>query len=109
MKRLILGLLLIGSMAEARYIQGIDNGSYKAKKEDGQNLREFKTLKDGFVNIVPTRYDCAESLQLLDQNNRVIYNYQWYKERSINTFINAGQYYIQVIPKNDCDINVVLP
>lgn len=109
MKKLILGLLIIGSGAEAGYIQGIDNGSYKAYKENGQSLRQFTTNKDGYINIVPTRYDCAESLQLLDQNNRVIYNYQWYKERSINTFIKEGQYYIQVIPKNDCNINVVLP
>lgn len=100
---------MIGSMAEARYIQGIDNGSYSVKKEDGQSLREFKTSKDGYINIVPTRYDCAESLQLLDQSNRVLYSYQWYKERSINTFIRAGQYYIQVVPKTDCNINVVLP
>lgn len=109
MKKLILGLLIIGSGAKAKYIQGIDNGSFSIYKNDGQVIREFKTVKDGYVNIVPSPSTCLEQMYLLDGNNKIIGQYNLYGKRLINEQIRAGQYYIQIIPKDDCKINIALP
>lgn len=109
MKKLFMLLMTFESFAEARYIQGIDNGSYKVYASEAQSIREFKTLTDGYVNIVPNPTDCPTSLMLLDAQNRMIGEYKVFFQRSLNVGIPAGQYYIQVIPRKDCTINVALP
>lgn len=111
LKKLILGLLIIGSgaLAEWKYIQGIDNGSFAVYKTDRQVIRQFKTQKDGYVNIVPSPSTCLEQMYLLDGNNKIIGQYNLYGKRLINEQIRAGNYYIQIIPKDDCKINVALP
>lgn len=107
MWKVIIGLLIVGAAANAN--QGIENGVYKVRKDDGQNVRQFIMKKDGYINITPMPTGCLHSLSLLDANNRVIRKYRQYQENNMNEKIPAGKYYIQVIPVNDCTINVTLP
>lgn len=111
MWKIIVGLLIVssGAMADYKYIQGIDNGSYMVYKNDKQSIRQFKTTKAGYVNIVGSPISCAESMMLLDGQNRVIAEKSYYGAAKLNVGIQPGQYYIHIIPNADCTINVVLP
>jgi hypothetical protein len=111
MLKLILGMLMIGSILQAdwKYIQGIDNGSYSVYKTDKQSIRQFKTTKPGYVNIVASPWYCAESIMLLDSQNKVIGERGQNISSSLNVGIPEGQYYIQVIPKQDCIMNIAVP
>lgn len=106
---MIIGLLIVGAGANARYIQGIDNGSFNVYKNDGQVIRQFTTTRDGFVNIVPSPPTCLEQMYLLDAQNQIVGKYDFFTKRLINERIRAGQYFIQMIPREDCKINIALP
>lgn len=109
MRKMILVMIMLAASANAKYIQGIDNGSFNVYKNDGQVIRQFTTTRDGFVNIVPSPPTCLEQMYLLDAQNQIIGKYNLYGTRLINERIRAGQYFIQMIPREDCKINIALP
>lgn len=109
MRKVILIMIMLAAGANAKYIQGIDNGSFNVYKNDGQVIRQFTTTKDGYINIVPSPWYCKEKIMLLDYQNKVIGEIGLNSSANLNVAIRAGQYFIQIIPREDCKINIALP
>lgn len=109
MRKIILVMIMLAAGANAKYIQGIDNGSFNVYKNDGQVIRQFTTTKDGYINIVQSPWHCIEKMMLLDYQNKIIGERGMNDSRGLNVAIRAGQYFIQIIPREDCKINIALP
>lgn len=109
MWKMILVMIMLAASANARYIQGIDNGSFNVYKNDGQAIRQFTTTKAGYINIIVSPLNCTESMMILDAQNKVIAEKGYYSSSKLNVGLQPGQYYIQIIPSSDCKINIMLP
>ncbi|MDD5157789.1 hypothetical protein [Sulfurimonas sp.] len=92
------------------YIQIIQRGTSRFEHSMKEQVREFETLKDGFVNVNVNPQSCAEVSLLTDNNQKVNGGLgQIFMHYSINTEVPKGKYKLLVQTKVTCNVNIQYP
>lgn len=90
-----------------KYANMLQRGTTRFEHSMSQQVREFETSKDGFINVSLRPQMCA-SLQILTENNQQVRN-GTYTYWTINTEVPKGRYKILVQTKETCDLNIQYP
>lgn len=87
------------------YNQLIQRGTTRFEHTMNQQIREFETSKDGFINV--NTNGCA-NLELLSENNKKIDNgtYTYWR---INKEVLKGKYKLLVQTKETCNVSIQYP
>jgi TonB family protein len=93
---------------ESSYNQAIPRGTTRFEHSISEQIREFETSKDGFVNINTSPGWCA-NLQLLKENNQRVMNGLFTHYPTINKEVTKGKYKLSVLTKETCNINIQYP
>lgn len=86
----------------------IQRGTTRFEYSMGEQMREFETSKDGFINVNTSPGWCA-NLQILTENNQRIQTGMFTHYPSINKEIPKGKYKLLVITKETCNVNIQYP
>lgn len=84
----------------------IQKGTTRFEHSMGQQIREFETSKDGYVNISANPQICA-GFTLLTNNNQITGgpHVPW----AINSEVPKGKYKLLVQTKETCNVNIQYP
>jgi hypothetical protein len=90
-----------------RYSNMLKRGTTRFEHTMGQQVREFETSKDGFINANLYPQMCA-SIEVLTESNQKINNksYTWW---TINAEVPQGKYKLLVQTKQTCDVSIQYP
>lgn len=90
-----------------RYNNLLPRGTTRFEHSMSQQVREFETSKDGFINANLNPQMCA-SIEVLTENNQKIHNksYAWW---TINAEVPQGKYKLLVQTKETCNVNIQYP
>jgi hypothetical protein len=109
-----IGKMSIGSQkgneqpkASGEYIQNLQKGTTRFEHSMNQQIREFETSRDGFINGSVNPGVCA-SLKLLTENYQEISN-GTYWAYSINKEVPKGKYKLLVQTKETCNVSIQYP
>jgi hypothetical protein len=109
-----IGKMSIGSQrvneqpkASGEYIQQLQKGTTRFEHSMNQQVREFETSRDGFINGSIHPGACA-TLKLLTENNQEISN-GTYWAYTINKEVPKGKYKLLVQTKETCNVNIQYP
>lgn len=95
------------SKTTEEYIQQLQKGTTRFEHSMNQQIREFETSRDGFINGSVNPGVCG-SLKLLTENNQEISN-GTYWAYSINKEVPKGKYKLLVQTKETCNVNIQYP
>ncbi|MDD5212111.1 MAG: hypothetical protein PHV62_06830 [Sulfuricurvum sp.] len=85
----------------------IQRGSTRFEHSMKEQVREFITSKDGFINVNLNPSMCA-SLTLLTESNKIIGNGTYYSFL-VNKEVAKGKYKLLVQTKETCNVNIQYP
>ncbi|MFZ2890591.1 hypothetical protein [Sulfuricurvum sp.] len=109
-----IGKMSIGSQrgndqakATGEYIQNLQKGTTRFNHSMNQQIREFETSNDGFINANLNPTYCG-TIKLLSENNQEISN-GTYSSYAINKEVPKGKYKLLVQTKETCNINIQYP
>lgn len=86
----------------------IQRGTTRFQHSMGEQVREFITSKDGYININTSPEWCA-NMQLLTENNQRVQSGMFTHYPSINKEVVKGKYKLLVITKETCNVNIQYP
>ena len=86
----------------------IQRGTTRFEHSMGEQMREFETSKDGFINVTTSPGWCA-NMQILTENNQRIQSGMFTHYPSINKEVPKGKYKLLVLTKETCNINIQYP
>ena len=89
------------------YSQLIQRGTTRFEHSMSQQVMEFETSKDGFINVNLNPGSCG-TLKILTKNNQQIDN-GTYSPYTINKEVPRGRYKLLVQTKETCNVNIQYP
>lgn len=89
------------------YTNNIQRGTTRFEHSMNQQVREFETSKDGFINANLNPQMCG-SIEILTEKNQKVNNrtYAWW---TINAEVPKGRYKILMQTKETCNLNIQYP
>jgi len=87
-------------------IKDIQLPYYMISKKDGINISKVVVTKTTGLFVFPDPVRCQKSLELLDSNKNPISVFDMHKANALIKIISPGEYYIKVIPQQDCKIAI---
>lgn len=103
-----IALLSNRNQEKEKYTNYIQRGTTRFEYAMGEQMREFETSKDGFINITTSPGWCA-NLQILTENNQRIQTGMFTHYPAINKEAPKGRYKLLVITKETCNVNIQYP
>lgn len=101
----------IMSKAETNERERLSNmlprGTTRFEHSMQEQMKEFETSKDGFINVSLNPQICAK-VELLTENNQRVHN-GTYTYWNINTEVPKGKYRLLVQTKQTCDVSIQYP
>lgn len=90
-----------------KYSNMLKRGTTRFEHSMGQQVREFETSKDGYVNISLYPQMCG-TIDVLTESNQRVNNrsYAWW---TINAEIPQGKYKLLIQTKETCNVNIQYP
>lgn len=86
----------------------IQRGTTRFEYSMGEQVREFETSKDGFINVTTSPGWCA-NMQILTENNQRVQSGMFTHYPSINKEVPKGKYKLLVLTKETCNVNIQYP
>lgn len=88
------------------YIQSIQRGTTRFEHSMKEQIREFETSKNGFVNVNTSPNNCSKLTMLTENNQNVPLGYVY---ASFNVEVPKGKYKLLVQTKETCNVSIQYP
>jgi len=90
-----------------KYSNMLQRGTTRFEHSMQEQMKEFETTKDGFINVSLNPQMCAK-VEVLTESNQRVHN-GTYTYWNINTEVPKGKYRLLIQTKQTCDVNIQYP